>query len=367
MIIASDEILVTEKNILAKHNMKSIKPIIQDYKDLDQSFAATLRTIVLFGRNVSTYKFALASTLLKLKPKNFITYEDLRDEFLLSLLSHYSNNPHQYQGGENILTKAFDKYKIDNNWNDLINTAERNIYNNVFDAFHNVGGGTIKKEQILFEHLPRERKLILTDNINAIIEQPTLVHVLKNENESRWMVVEEAWKNRLSPNLLIYDQTNCEFISVSTKGRTNLRSAVSILLPYQHGCCFYCNKKINTSAISEDSDFPDVDHYIAHSYFKAPSMSNINPDGIWNLVIACKDCNRGTGGKFDRIPSKVYHNKIIKRNVLFTEEHRHSLKNSVLLSLNATNHKEVELKMYAILDKFSMIEGWKPLIYNHYE
>lgn len=344
-----------------------MKRIIQEFNASDNSVVSTLRTIVLFGRNVSTYKFALASTLLKLKPKNFITYEDLRNEFLNSLFTHYQKNPHQYQAGENSLTRAFDKYKRDDNWNDLLETAEKNIYNNVFDAFHNVGGGSIKKEHILFEHLPNEKKLVLTDNINAILEQEDLIELLKDENESRWMIVEEAWKNKLSPNFLVYDQATNEFVSVSSVERTNLRSAVSVLLPYQHGSCFYCNKKINTSANSEDSDFPDVDHFIAHSYFNRPDLSHINPDGIWNLVIACKECNRGTGGKFERLPALNYQSEIINRNVLFTEEHRHSLKNSILLSLNSKNHNEVQRKMYALFDKFNMIEGWKPPLIYHYE
>jgi 5-methylcytosine-specific restriction endonuclease McrA len=344
-----------------------MKTIIQEFYNSDESVVSTIRTIFLFGRNVSTYKFALASTLLNLKPKSFITYEDLRDEFLKSLIAHYQKNPHQFQAGENSLTKAFDQYEIDNNWNDLLIIAERNIYNNVFEAFHNVGGSKIKKQHILFEHVPNEKKLVLTDNINLILEKPDLIKVLSHENESRWMIVEEAWKNNLSPNILVYDQTKSEFISVSSTGRTNLRSAVSALLPYQHGCCFYCNKKINTFANSEESDFPDVDHFIAHSYFKSTSLFQINPDGIWNLVIACKACNRGAQGKFDKIPSLNYQNKIINRNLLFTEEHRHSLKNTILISLNAQNHNEVELKMRAIFNNFNKFEEWKPLIVYQYE
>ena len=344
-----------------------MKPIIKEFYSSEKSVESTIRTIVLFGRNVSTYKFALASTLLKLKPKNFITYEDLRDDFLKSLLSHYQRNPHQYQAGKNSVTIALDQYKIDSNWNNLLKTAEKNIYNNVFDAFHNVGGGIIKKEHILFEHLPKEKKLVLTDNINSLLEQQNLIKELMNENESRWMIVEEAWKNNLSPNFLVYNQATDEIVSVSSTDRTNLRSAVSVLLPYQHGSCFYCKKKINTSTNPDDSDFPDVDHFIAHSYFKRPDLSHINPDGIWNLVIACKECNRGTGGKFERLPALNYQYEIINRNVLFTEEHRHSLKNSILLSLNAQNHHEVQRRMLALFDKFNMIEGWKPLLIYHYE
>jgi 5-methylcytosine-specific restriction endonuclease McrA len=344
-----------------------MKQIINEFYSSDNSVVSTLRTIVLFGRNVSTYKFALASTLLNLKPKNQITYEDLRDDFMRSLLSHYIKNPHQYQSGENSLTRAFDKYTLDGNWSELLKIAERNIYNNVFEAFHNVGGGAIKKEHILFEHLPNEKKLILTDNINEILEQQNLIDLLKNENESRWMIVEEAWKNNLSPNFLVYNQATDEFESVSSKERTNLRSAVSVLLPYQHGYCFYCKRKINIYSNSDDSDFPDVDHFIAHSYFKRPELSHINPDGIWNLVIACKECNRGTGGKFERLPEITYQKEIIKRNVLFTEEHRHSLKNSILLSLNAQNHTDVKKKMFYLFNNFNMIEGWKPHIIHYYE
>ena len=344
-----------------------MKPIIQDFNTSENSVNSTLRTIILFGRNVSTYKFALASSLLKLKPKNFITYEELRDEFLNSLLTHYKKNRNQYQAGENSLTRAFDKYILDDNWNDLLISAEKNIYNNVFDAFHNVGGGSIKKEHLLFEHLAHEKKLVLTDNINELLEQQNNIEELTKENESRWMIVEEAWKNNLSPNFLVYNQSTNEFISVSSTDRINLRSAVSVLLPYQHGCCFYCRKKINAYANSEDSDFPDVDHFIAHSYFKRPELIHINPDGIWNLVIACKECNRGIGGKFERLPDLCYQSEIINRNVLFTEEHRHSLKNSILLSLNAQNQKEVQRRMYSLFDQFNMIEGWKPLLIYNYD
>jgi 5-methylcytosine-specific restriction endonuclease McrA len=339
-----------------------MKPIINKFYNYDNSVVSTIRTIVLFGKNVSTYKFALASTLLNLRPKNQITYEDLRDDFIGALLSHYQKNPHQYQSGENSLTRAFDKYKLDGNWSELVKIAEKNIYNNVFDAFHNVGGGQIKKEHILFENLPHEKKLVLTDNINEILEQHNLIDLLKNENESRWMIVEEAWKNNISPNFLVYNRATAEFESVSPTERTNLRSAVSILLPYQHGCCFYCKRKVNIYSNSDDSDFPDVDHFIAHSYFKRPELSNINPDAIWNLVIACKECNRGSRGKFTSIPQISYQKEIINRNVLFTEEHRHSPKNSILLSLNAQNHTEVEKKMLLLFSNFNVIEGWKPLI-----
>lgn len=347
--------------------VENMKPIIRDFHTSEKSVVSTIRTIILFGKNVSTYKFALASTLLKLKPQNEILFEDLRDNFIRELLTHYQKNPNQYQAGENSVTRAFDKYLINGNWEELLKIAEKNIYNNVFEAFHNVGGGTIKKEFILFEHLSNEKKLVLTENLNSILEQKKLIKLLASENESRWLIVEEAWKNNISPNFLAFNQKTNEIESVSISERINLRSVVSVLLPYQHGNCFYCKKRINTDSKSEDSDFPDVDHFIPHSYFRLPDLCHISPDGIWNLVIACKECNRGSGGKSDKLPSKYFQGEILNRNLLFTEEHRHSLKNSILMSLNAKNHNEVQKKMISLFNRINLTEGWKPKLIYHYE
>jgi hypothetical protein len=79
-----------------------------------------------------------------------------------------------------------------------------------------------------------------------ILKNPSIsvwVFKIEDENQSRWLLVEEAWRNKLSPNMLEYH--NGEFISINKSNeRVNLRSAVNVLLPYQHGNCFYCNKKI---------------------------------------------------------------------------------------------------------------------------
>ena len=84
-----------------------MKKIIHDYIHQDISPASTLRTIVLFGKNTSTYKFALTDTLLKQSATSTLSYEDLRTGFLTELYKHYIHNPHQYQSGANSITNAF--------------------------------------------------------------------------------------------------------------------------------------------------------------------------------------------------------------------------------------------------------------------
>ncbi|MBP6117296.1 MAG: hypothetical protein KA498_11740, partial [Neisseriaceae bacterium] len=37
-------------------------------------------------------------------------------------------------------------------------------------------------------------------------------------------------------------------------------------------------------------------------------------DGIWNLVLSCPSCNRGEGGKFDRLPAPSLLDRLHQRN-----------------------------------------------------
>jgi hypothetical protein len=63
--------------------------------------------------------------------------------------------------------------------------------------------------------------------------------------------------------------------------------------------CFYCGKKLR------DEDHTEVDHFIPWSFIK--------DDNLWNLVLACRDCNNN---KRDKLPNERYVKKIIIRNSL---------------------------------------------------
>ncbi len=340
------------------------KPDIKSYLETQPSSLNTFRTLILFGLNVATYKFAFCDALLKLDPIDEIKYDDLRDDFMKELVSHYKNNRHQFNSGPTKLTKGMDEYLVgsqaDSEWNKLMIVAERNIYNNVFDAFQNVGRGTINSEFILFEHDRRRRKLVITDNTNMILNDDQAKQIIARENQSRWEVVEEAWKAGLSPNLLEYDKDKEMFFSITPNSRVNLRSAVDVLLPYQKGLCFYCNRPINIFAQNLEKDFPDVDHFMPLSILERSDTAGASPNGVWNLVVACCDCNRGTQGKFTAFPSVKYFKKLKDRNLLFSEEHNHSLRNSILISMHVQNKLQVGKKMEQIYKLFEHLTGWEP-------
>jgi 5-methylcytosine-specific restriction endonuclease McrA len=340
-----------------------MKKLIHEFYAEKNDPINTFRTILLFGKNVSTYKFALCSALLSQNAKSEIRYSDLTNSFLNELYRHYEVAPQQWTGGANIVTNSFDKYKEDGNWDELVKVAEANVYKYVFDAFHNIGGSSVNDNHLLFEHNKKDKKLVFTDSLNSILDNYTLKEIILKENESRWLVVEEAWKNGLSPNLLEYNSSDNNLYSFNIiKGseRSNLRSAVNVLLPYQKGNCFYCNKSININASKEQHDFPDVDHFWPFSFLTVHNIYPLDANGIWNLVIACKECNRGTDGKFNSPASKEFYKKLLNRNLLFAEEHRHSLKNSILLSMHARDNIEIKLRMQDLYKKFDHIKSWKP-------
>jgi hypothetical protein len=336
-----------------------MKKNIHDYFYSKIDPVTTFRTILLFGRNTSTFKFAYCSALLKQNPKNEINLKDLSNDFLSELYNHYKLCKSQWTTGKNNLSEAFDNYELDGDWEKVIKYAEKNIFNYVLDAFHNVGGSSIEKKYILFENDKKSKKIILTDSINKVLENEKSINAIKEENQTRWMIVEEAWKNKISPNMLEY--IDGEFYSISKiHERVNIRSAVNVLLPYQNENCFYCNKLLNKQAKSIDLDFPDVDHFIPWSLFNKLKIKDLNPNGVWNLVLGCMECNRGKNGKSDIPPAKVYFEKLLDRNLLFALEHSHSLHNTILLSLNAKNSTEISLKMINIYKHFEQLKPWSP-------
>ncbi|MEZ9874673.1 HNH endonuclease [Vibrio breoganii] len=162
--------------------------------------------------------------------------------------------------------------------------------------------------------------------------------------------------------MLSYDQEDGLFYSEleNDNQRIGLRSAVDTLLPYQNGRCFYCNRKVSKFVLSHYDEFADVDHFFPISILSRIGKDVPNPNGVWNLVIACKKCNRGQNGKFDAPPINEYYESLVTRNILFFEEHRHSLKNAICLSLNATTKQAIRNRMDSIYFYFKPLAGWRP-------
>jgi hypothetical protein len=352
-------------------NAKEIKKQnISQFITDDATALNTFRSLILFGKNSATYKFAFCHALLLQKPQSEINYRDLTENFLKELYAHYKQNPSQFQSGTNQLTQAMDVFKEHGEskaaWEQLVFIAENIIYNHVFDAFQNVGGGTIDTRYMLFEHDKKARKLVLTNNTLSLMEKPDLVQTVLSENRSRWGIVEAAWQGGLSPNLVEFNAETGDLISIKAGIRINLRSAVTSLLPYQKGRCFYCNRYVSTSFGIHDDNFADVDHFFSHAilnrlrFAKENIDPRINFDSVWNLVIACRACNRGVDGKSARRADSLYYQKIVARNNLILEEHNHSLKFAMKTGFNVVNAQQMSKKMAQLFNLLETFPSWKP-------
>ena len=116
------------------------------FADVGQSEREHWRSVVLFGRNVASYKFALAKSLLELgaKQNEFVALEDLAVPFSRHICEHIACVDTQ---GTSTSSKFLDACRFFNagriNHDELRTATTLMGFNNVIDAFHVVGPGDI--------------------------------------------------------------------------------------------------------------------------------------------------------------------------------------------------------------------------------
>lgn len=328
-----------------------------------------IRSVLLFGRNTYSYKFPFCEALLQVgtkKPTGF-KQEDIFEPFLNALLSHVKHSPKQYIGGDDAEPSKFMKlcreYVLNpTNRRELEDEAAQVIPKNVFDAFQRLGGGELREQLRLYEFDKSKKLFTLTDTFSRILSVERNVESIRHENEARWRVVEEAWKVGISPGMVALSEDQETLVHHTRDLRIPLNSARDALLPYQKGYCFYCRRKLDPSASSQSSSFPDVDHFFPIKFLNEQNLQghfSANFNGLWNLVIACKDCNRGTDGKFTQIPEPIFFNALVSRNEYFAEEHKHLFRFAILHGLGATETSAIRESMQKLYGR-TLTKYWRP-------
>ncbi|MBT3066118.1 HNH endonuclease domain-containing protein [Rhodoferax sp. U11-2br] len=295
------------------------------------------RGVVLYGRNTASYKFALASALLDMRPVagQLIKLEDLAPHFAKQIARHLVESPKQITTSKGKFIDACLAFNQDQNLNSLVDATVAHGFTNVIDAFHVVGSGPVLHK--FFEDERRANKGIrITDEFTKLaegIQSPNFAQ----EVESRWRLVEMAWNLGIAVNLLNvkHDHVAGEIFTFD-KGarRKTVTSSRAALNGYQKGKCFYCYADL--SLVGEAMNV-DVDHFFPH---KLKQHAGINVDGIWNLVLSCNSCNRGTNGKFDRIPSVNLLQKLHTRNEYLIGSH-HPLRETLMAQTGLTVSKRI--------------------------
>ncbi len=315
---------------------------IEQFQEEFPSLESYWRSIILFGRNVASYKFALAKSLLEIAPtgKTEIYLEDLAEPFSRNLCEHIAVSPKQITSQS---SRFLDARKNYNNGaithNQLIDTTVSLGFNNVIDAFHVVNEASIPVEFYKKDYSRKGKKIILTDDLFKLKELPNSDNFMV-ETEARWNLVETAWELNISRNLLNvrYDDITRSFFTDNAFRRKDITSARWALNGYQKGKCFYCYRDIN---VSNDTDNEcDIDHFFPHTLQRY--MPDVNLDGVWNLVLTCPECNRGINGKFAKVPHIKYLARLHKRNEFLINSH-HPLRETII---QQTGKTEVERRIF---------------------
>jgi hypothetical protein len=285
------------------------------------------RGVVLYGRNTASYKFALASALLEMRPQagQLIKLDELAPAFALSIAKHLATSPKQITTAKGKFIDACLSYNQDQNLDALVDATVAHGFVNVIDAFHVVSAAPVA-HQFFVDERKANKGIRVTDEFSRLISGHQAGN-LDQEVDSRWRLVETAWNLGISANLLTihHDHGAGEMFTMDhALRRKTVTSSRGALNGYQKGRCFYCHADLT---LSGDAMNTDVDHFFPHK-LKQLGLG-VNFDGVWNLVLSCSTCNRGTKGKFDRIPSGRLLQRLHNRNEYLIGSH-HPLRETLM-------------------------------------
>jgi hypothetical protein len=320
------------------------------------------RSIILFGRNVASYKFALAKSLLEIasSEKTFVRLDELAETFSRHVTEHLGRVDKQITSSSSRfldVCRQFNRGEINKE-----SLTERTVvlgFQNVIDAFHVVNRAPIPTR--FFQDERKQRSgLVITDGLLKLKENFQFQN-LPFETEARWRLVETAWELDLHPALLNIrydDETALFFVAGRDRRRIDVTSSRDALDGYQKGKCFYCGLDISVVSFSENQ--ADVDHFFPHTLLVRSENVETNLNGIWNLVLACRGCNRGANGKSARVPALQYLERLHRRNNYLIESH-HPLRETLMAQTGTdetSRHKFLQLQYDAA--KSLLIHEWKP-------
>lgn len=335
--------------------MSEIERFQLEYPSLDSFW----RAVILFGKNVATYKFALGKALLMLAEdgKTQISAQDLAVPYAAALCEHLKIESKQITSRSSTFLDACRKFNSNELSQDqLIQITAAKGFANVLDAFHVVNGIDIPERFFYKQSSSNSSGIIMTDNVFKLKELVNSQN-FEAEIESRWRLVETAWSMNISANLLTIDydsEFNTLITHDSSLRRRDITSVRSALNGYQKGKCFYCFGDIDAT---EDSGNCDVDHFFPHT-LQAYTKDNL--DGVWNLVLACSHCNRGPNGKFAKIPEMKYLDRLNKRNNFLVNSH-HPLRETIIRQTGLTDHdRTLYLNRQYSWALSLMIHRWSP-------
>lgn len=276
----------------------------------------------MFGRNSASYKFALGKSLLDLagQGQTSVSLEQLADPFATHVCDHLQQVDRQGTNPKSRFLnacRAFNRGQLSRS--DLLTTTVRLGFVNVINAFHVVGPGDVGVRFFVDDRGSRGG-ILLTDELLSLASSAEGAS-LNLETEARWRLVETAWDLGVAAPLLdvtVDHELRNLVIEGTDCGRVDVTSCRDALNGYQKGRCLYCVRPISPDIRSPI--LADVDHLFPFRLQRYIGDS-VNLNGVWNLVLSCKECNRGIAGKHDRLAGLQYLEQLAIRNDYLIDSH----------------------------------------------
>ena len=331
-----------------------------DFLNTDHSIETKWRSLILFGNNTATYKFAFAKSLLELVDNETtkISLEDLAKPFALNLAEHLKSSPKQINSNSSSYLnqiEQFNKGEID--IATIIRATQKDGFKYVIDAFQNLHGDQINSPFYHKDYTGRRKELIVTDELLKLKDSAQLSN-LPLEVEARWKLVETAWNLNINPNLLevIHDDENQRFFIRESQllKRIDITSSRDSLNGYQKGKCFYSFKDIHLTG----ENVCHIDHFFPHSHKSLFHNAGININGVWNLVLADAEIN---GDKSNKIPKRRFLERLHKRNEFYIQS-KHPLAETIINQTGRTTNQRIAFleRCYNLVDASQ--NKWQPSI-----
>lgn len=317
------------------------------------------RSIVLFGRNVATYKFALAQALIQLSDRqsDIITLAELADPYAKALCEHLADCDTQSTSRSSRYLDDLRRFnRQEATWEQTVDATVRLGFENVIDAFHVLPGGEVGPRFFIDER--RESGGIrLTDEVFELSQSPQFQN-FGDEVQSRWRLVEQSWDLKMPVRALgvEYDPTDSSLFTLETDRRVSLTGCRGALNGYQKGKCFYSFADISIDP--SDPNLADIDHFFPHVLKTAGLGCRV--DQVWNLVLSSQGCNRGAGGKFACVPSLRLLERLHRRNEYLISSH-HPLRETLMRQTGKTESKRQDF-LQGVYDmaKKKLVHSWEP-------
>lgn len=319
------------------------------------------RSIILFGRNVATYKFALARSLIGLARDGHeaVTLEELAVPFARNLCQHLEKVETQGTFQHSRFLDACRYYNAGVIEHDELITATALLgFVNVIDAFHVLRTGVTSSKFYIDERTGPLGGIRITDTL-ARIANAADTPDLEEEVEARWRLVESAWhsKRQGEPITVLYDAPRELLVPALLGERRPIAEVRPALNGYQKGHCFYCYRPI---LVVPNSPAPaEVDHFFPHVLMSRGMPFDL--DGVWNLVLACQDCNRGQRGKMAAVPALDYLEQLRLRNEYLIWSH-HPLRDTLIEQTgpDAQTRRRFLSSVFELARQVNVEKNWRP-------